>query len=130
MRPICLLLLTTLISSNIHAQEYVPALWRQELLWTRLVGDIPGDYRISSSISTGTVGINAAVMYNLEVKVDSWNKPFKVTRESATERQTLMVTLRKTSNPKEMDAIFEHVVYEGKKIKVKFAGVTRLVRSD
>ena len=130
MRAARLLLLGALLSMNLGAQEYVNAVWRQELLWTRLVGDAPGTYRVHSAIITGVVGVNAAERYSLEVRVTSWNTPFEVTRESATERETLTVTLRETTDPKEMEATFEHVVYEGKKVKLKFAGVTRLMRSD
>jgi len=124
------LLLIAILSTTISAQEYVSPIWQQDLMWTRLVGDSSGSYRIRSDINTGIVGKDATVRHSIEVKIDSWNKPFRVTDKSAAGRETLVITLRKTSNPKEMDATFEHVVYAGQRIMLKFAGVTRLVRAD
>ncbi len=115
-----------------HAQESNPAIWRQELSSTRLVGYKANEQLIYSWIITGTYGVNATVRYSMEVKVDSWDKPFTATRESVDkkEKETFTVTLRNLHDPKEIEAEFEHVVYQDGRVKLRFAGVTRLVRLD
>ena len=115
-----------------QAQESIQAVWRHELSSTRLVGYKENEQLVYSWIITGTYGVNATVRYTMEVKVDSLDKPFTATRESVDEKekQTLMVTLHKLDDPKEIEAEFEHIVYQDEKVKLKFSGVTRLVRLD
>jgi hypothetical protein len=45
-------------------------------------------------------------------------------------KETFTVTLHKLDDPQEIEAEFEHIVYQDGKVKLRFAGITRLARLD
>jgi hypothetical protein len=109
--------------------ESISALWQQSISATRLAGYKASERLIISNIWTGMLGRDAIVKHSLRVKVDTWAKRFTIEYVSdKRHRETLAVTLYKTTNPREMSAHFEHVVYEDGAVKLRFCGITRLQR--
>lgn len=115
---------------NAFAIESIPSKWHFDLTSTYLTSYKKGEHLISSSIYTGRAGIDAIQKYGLEVKVESWNKPYKTVYESSDHKikEVLTVVLRKLENQKEMQAEFEDIVHENDQIKLKFSGITILTR--
>lgn len=110
--------------------ESVSGLWQHSLSATRLAGYKNNERLIVSNIWTGVLGRDAMVKHSLKVKVDTWARKFATTYVSPDKKnkETLSVTLYKTTNSQEMSAYFEHIVYEKGQVKLRFCGVTRLTR--
>jgi hypothetical protein len=108
----------------------VPSLWHHGLNSTRLDDYHEGEHLIISDIWTGALGSDAVVKHNLEVKVSAWGKQFSTSFESEDKhrKEMLTVTLHKTETPTEMRAEFDHTVYEGSRVVLRFSGMTLLAR--
>lgn len=108
----------------------LPAKWNFTLHSTSLVGYKKGQHLVISSIYTGRLGAEASQKYGLEIKIDSWGKPFKSSFESPDKKtkEVFTVTLYELPDLNEMKAEFEDVVYENSNVKLKFSGVTILSR--
>lgn len=120
----------SLPGQNRDQHESVPALWQQSLSATRLTGYKDSERLIVSNIWTGMLGRDAVVKHTLRVKVDTWAKRFTTVYVSPDKKnkESLSVTLYKTTNSREMSAHFEHIVYEKGEIKLRFCGITRMNR--
>ena len=133
---LALWLLATLLSTSVAAgqaaDDYksVPALWQQGISITRLTDYKQSERLVISDIWSGTPGQDAVMKHSLKVKVDTWGKRFITTYESANkkDKEIFSVTLYKTTNPREISAHFEHIVYANGEIKLRFCGITRLAR--
>ena len=128
-RILTALVVVAVACSNVFAIESIPAKWNHALSSTQLAGSKPGEYLVFSFISTG-ISSAKSVRYAAEVMVSSWDKEFMTTLESKDKKikETFSVILRTTDNPKEMSAVFEHVVYDNGKLMLKFSGQTLLTR--
>lgn len=113
-----------------HDYESVAALWHHGLSATRLAGYKNSERLLVSDIWSGTPGQNAIIKYSFKIKVNVWGRQFTTSSQAADKksRETLSVTLFKTTNRREMSAHFEHIVYEKGEVKLRFCGVTRLPR--
>ena len=125
-------LLSTCLAAGQAVEDYksVSALWQQGLSITRLADYKQSERLVISDIWSGTLGQDAVIKHSLKVKVDTWGKRFITTYESPDkkDKEILSVTLYKTTNPREISAHFEHIVYEKGEIKLRFCGITRLAR--
>lgn len=130
MKSFLAILISMVAATTASSLESIPARWHHDLSSTYLTDYRNGEHLIISNIWTGTLGHDAVVKYSLEVKVSAWDKPFIATNESADRqhKEVLNVTLHETNNPKEMEAEFEHTVYEDGQTYLKFSGVTILAR--
>lgn len=128
-RILIALIVVAVACSNAFAIEVRPAKWNHALYSTQLANSKPGEYQVFSFISTG-MSSSKSVRHAAEVMVSSWDKEFMTTLESKDKKikETFSVILRTTDNPKEMIAVFEHVVYDNGKLMVKFSGQTILTR--
>ena len=92
----------------------IPSLWYHGLSATRLAGYRVSERLLISDIWSGTSGQNAVLKYRLKVRMNVWGRQFTTASQSADKksRETLSVTLLKTTNRHEMSAHFEHVIYE------------------
>ncbi|EDY15761.1 hypothetical protein CfE428DRAFT_6714 [Chthoniobacter flavus Ellin428] len=107
------------------------AIWSQGIFSNRLADDKTTELWIYSFIYTGTLGDDASIRFEQKIKVPISGKPFTVVSpvyqrkdepQGAKYKETLTVTLRKTNNPDELRAEYEHIVYRNKKIFLRFAG--------
>jgi hypothetical protein len=126
-------LLTTSLGAGQAAeqQESVPSLWHQSISITRLTEYKQSERLVISDIWSGTPGQDAAIKHSLKVKVNVWGRPFTTASGSADkkgDKETLSVTLYKTTNPMEISVHFEHIVYEKGEVKLRFCGITRVPR--
>jgi len=130
MRNISVLLLCLVALSPAYALKSIPAKWQHDLESTYLKDFAKGEHLVLSSIRTDTPGVDTVTKYHLKVKVTEWGKPFTKSYESSEQnyKEVLTVTLYESDNKKEMKAEYDHVVYENNEVKLRFSGVTVLVR--
>jgi len=115
---------------SMHNLKWMPAIYHQELKSTCIAGARKGQQIIESEINTGVTGINLTTKYLSEASVDVFNKVVTTSHMSPDGKNgdTFTVTLHRSDNPQRMSADFEHIIYEGGNITLKFSGTTILGR--
>jgi hypothetical protein len=113
-----------------HGQSFTPATYRHELSCTRLVGDSDGHYQVVSQVLSPAPKPPPVGFAAMGADVTSWDKEFTTTWESADKKwkNTFIITLHQTENPREMRADFDHAVLENGVVVVRFSGTTILPR--
>ena len=132
MLKIWLAVATIVLTGVTHAsgQQFVRGKYRHELSCTRLVGDSDGHYHILSQVLSPDPTSPPVGFASLGVETMSWDKAFTATWESVDKKwkNTFIVSLHETDNPREMRADFDHEVLENGVVIVRFSGTTILPR--
>ena len=129
-RVLLLVLAAAVFVSSVEAVRHVQAIWRQELLITRLVGYEPHEFLVTSQIF-GTKP-REGFYYSIQKKVAEMAKTYHETTDSDSGvrrvRQVLAIALFETSDASEFRAEFTHEVFEDGELKLRFSGVTMVPR--